>query len=356
LKSPARPYGKAGECCVFRTASQYKPNEELRLTSLIGKNVLVTGGGGFIGSHIVDLLIHEACRSIVVVDNFIRGNPANLASALAHPNVSLVRGDIRDRILMRDLLRTTDIVFHQAALRITQCVVEPRAAIEGMIDATFDLAEACSNYSVEKVIFASSASIYGMAEEFPTSERQHSYANDTLYGVAKLFGEGVLRALAIPHVALRYFNVYGPRMDVHGRYTEVLVRWIERIELGLPPIIFGEGTETMDFIDVRDVARANLLATKCDATGEAFNIGTGTETSLLQLASELASIMGRPHLSPLFEPRRAVNSVDRRLADTTKARKILEFSARIPLRSGLANLVAWWHTQRQIVPERGTVP
>lgn len=312
------------------------------MAKLAGKRVLVTGGAGFIGSHIIDLLASEGCRSIVAVDNFVRGNPRNLAPALGYENVSLVEGDIRDRALLGRLVNEADIVFHQAALRITHCAAEPQDAFGTMVEATFDLARMCVGSGVEKLVYASSASIYGMAETFPTPESHHSHDDRTLYGAAKLFGEGVLRALDLPHVALRYFNVYGPRMDIHGRYTEVLVRWIERIDAGLPPVIFGDGSQTMDFIDVRDVARANLLAARSDASGLALNVATGVETSLLQLADELTRVMGRPDLEPTFQAARSVNPVERRLAATGKASHAIGFDAQISLSQGLKDLVVWW--------------
>jgi UDP-glucose 4-epimerase len=326
-------------------------SKKQQMASLANKRILVTGGGGFIGSHIIDLLERECCRSIVAIDNFTRGRPENLANALKRQNVSLINGDIRDRDLLRSQVGAADVVFHQAALRITHCAAEPRAALETMVDATFELAETCAKVGVEKVIFASSASIYGMAEVFPTPERHYSQNDRTLYGVAKLFGEGVLRAFAdmcgLRYVVLRYFNVYGPRMDIHGRYTEVLIRWMERIEAGVPPVIFGDGAQTMDFIDVRDVARANVLAAKSDIVNEVFNVASGRETSLLDLVKELTIVMGRPQLAPEFRAARRTNPVVRRLADTTKARRALGFVAGIPLRTGLSDLIAWWRQERQ---------
>lgn len=318
------------------------------MANLVGKRILVTGGAGFVGSHIVDLLANERCHSIVAIDNFVRGAWANLDSALECPNISLREGDIQDRGLMRDLIGAADIVFHQAALRITHCVAEPREAFDTMVDATFELAQMCAD--IEKVVYASSASIYGMADAFPTSERHHSHEDRTLYGVAKLFGEGVLRAFAVPHITLRYFNVYGPRMDIHGQYTEVLVRWMERIDAGLPPVIFGDGMQTMDFIDVRDVARANLIAAKSDLSDEAFNVASGQENSLRHLAEELALVMERPCLAPVFQAAQNANAVERRLADVEKARRLLGFAAQIPLHQGLADLVDWWRTNRQSMP------
>src|SRR5262245_12707817 len=193
----------------------------------------------------------------------VRGRPENLEDAMARGPVRLVNGDIRDCKLMATLVQAADIVFHQAALRITHCAAEPRLAMQVMVQSTFDLLELCIEHHVEKVIAASSASVYGMAEEFPTTERHHPYDNRTFYGAAKAFNEGLLRTFhdrnGLRYIALRYFNVYGPRMDIFGRYTEVLTRWMERLESGQAPIIFGDGQQTMDFINVRDVARANIL-------------------------------------------------------------------------------------------------
>lgn len=321
------------------------------MADLKGKRVLVTGGAGFIGSHIVDLLCDEACSEIVALDNLVRGRPENLARAMANGRVRLVNGDIRDAGLMASLVKATDIVFHQAALRITHCAAEPRLAMEVMVQSTFDLLELCVKYKIEKVIAASSASIYGMADQFPTKECHHPYANRTLYGAAKAFNEGLLRSFkemyGLDYVAFRYFNVYGERMDIHGRYTEVLIRWMERLEAGQAPIIYGDGTQTMDFVHVRDVARANVLGAKSDISDEVFNIASGYETDLLQLEHSLAAVMGRNGLSPIFAPERSVNPVPRRLASTAKAEWLLGFQAQIPLEEGLRDLVEWWRAERQ---------
>ncbi|MBK8175968.1 MAG: NAD-dependent epimerase/dehydratase family protein [Rhodospirillales bacterium] len=322
--------------------------------------VLVTGGAGFVGSHIVDLLADAGCRNIVVVDNMIRGRVENLDRAMARGGVQLVEGDIRDRQLMADLVEGANIVFHQAALRITHCAEDPRAAINVMADATFDLLELCVRNEIAKVVMASSASVYGMADAFPTDERHHPYNNRTLYGAAKAFAEGMLRSFndtyGLNYVALRYFNVYGPRMDIHGRYTEVMIRWMERIEAGQPPIIFGDGLQTMDFVHVRDVARANLLAAEADASDVVYNIGSGTETSLAQVARSLTSAMGVNGLTPIYADQRAVNPVPRRLADVAAARRELGFMATIGFEAGLRELVDWWRQTQAIGSARVALP
>jgi UDP-glucose 4-epimerase len=247
-------------------------------------------------------------------------------------------------------------------LRITHCAAEPRLAMEVMVQATFDLLELCVEHKVEKVIAASSASVYGMAEEFPTTERQNPYDNRTIYGAAKAFNEGLLRTFndmyGLDYVAFRYFNVYGDRMDIHGRYTEVLIRWMERLDAGLPPIIFGDGQQTMDFVHVRDIARANILGARAKASDEVFNVASGTETSLAELARALAFVMGKGHLTPEFAAERAVNPVPRRLASTAKAERLLGFRSTVSLEQGLRELVEWWRNERRapaVVAEREAI-
>lgn len=321
---------------------------------LAGRKILVTGGAGFIGSAVVDRLIAAGCAEIVIVDDMVRGSRRNLAGALRSDTVRLVEGDIRDRALMARLVPGTDTVFHLAALRITHCAAEPRAALEVMVDATFDLAELCVVESVRKLVYSSSASVYGMADRFPTVEACSPYPNRTLYGAAKAFGEGLLRAFndqyGLDYVGLRYFNAYGPRMDTHGKYTEVLIRWMERIDAGLPPVIFGDGLQTMDFVHVDDIARANILAAESDATDTVLNVATGVETSLAQLAELLAAAMGRPDLRPEHAAERAVNPVRRRLADVSAAKAMTGFEATVPLADGLKGLVPWWRSVREAEP------
>jgi UDP-glucose 4-epimerase len=317
------------------------------------QRVLVTGGAGFIGSHIVDQLVGKSLDGngpeIVVLDNFVRGRPENLEEATSQGNISIVNGDIRDRELLTDVMKGVDLVFHQAAIRITQCAEEPRLALEVLVDGTFNVLEAAVDAEVRKVVAASSASVYGMAEHFPTSEDHHPYNNRTIYGAAKTFNEGLLRCFndmyGLNYVALRYFNAYGPRMDVYGAYTEVLIRWMERIHESQPPLIFGDGNQTMDFVHVEDIARANILAAWSDANDEAFNVACGVETSLNDLANGLLMAMGSD-LKPEYGPARKVNPVARRLASTQQARNMLGFEAQVSLDEGLRSLVEWWYETR----------
>jgi UDP-glucose 4-epimerase len=320
-----------------------------------GKRCLITGGAGLIGSHIADLLVKQDPAEVVVFDNFVRGRRDNLARALAEGPVTIVEGDIRDRAAVAEVMQGIDIVFHQAAIRITQCAEEPRLALEVLVDGAFNVFEAAVRAKVRKVVAASSASVYGAAEEFPTAELHHTYNNRTLYGAAKAFNESLLSSFhemhGLDYVALRYFNVYGPRMDTHGAYTEVFIRWMGRIDAVHRPLIFGSGEQTMDFVFVEDIARANILAAKAQVTNEVFNVASGVETSLNELAGALLRVMGSD-LRPEYGPERKVNPVPRRLADTTRAKKMLGFEARVPLEEGLRRLVDWWREDRpQFVTE-----
>lgn len=320
------------------------------MTVLAGARVLVTGGAGTIGSTIVDQLLDAGVEHVDVLDNLVRGRLANLDHAIATGRVRLVEGDLRDRDLVHDLTLEKDLVFHQAAIRITQCAEEPRLALEVLVDGTFTVLEAAAQRGVDKVVLASSASVYGSAEHFPTGERHHHHNNDTFYGAAKSFTEGMARSFramyGLDYVALRYFNVYGPRMDVHGLYTEVLVRWMERIADGRPPIVFGNGEQTMDFVYTEDVARANISAAESAVCEGVYNVASGTETSLLALAVSLLEAMDSD-LSVEFGPERRVNGVARRLADVAAAERDLAFRAQMPLEEGLRRLVEWWRPLRE---------
>jgi UDP-glucose 4-epimerase len=315
-----------------------------------GQRALVTGGAGTIGSHVVDQLVEAGASEVIVLDNLVRGRRENLAEAraVAGDRLTLVEGDINDRALVAELTAGTDLVFHLAALRITQCAEQPRLALESLVDGTFNVIEAAVASGVKKLVASSSASIYGLAEQFPTTERHHPYNNDTFYGAAKAFNEGMLRSFhamnGLDYVALRYFNVYGPRMDAHGVYTEVLIRWMERIARGDRPLVFGDGQQTKDFVHVHDIARANILAARADVTDSVYNIASATETSLLDLADALLGAMDSD-LTVEFGPARAVNGVTRRLADITAAARDLGWHPEIGLDEGLRGLVKWWQTE-----------
>jgi UDP-glucose 4-epimerase len=316
-----------------------------------GARILVTGGCGLIGSTSIDLLLREhRPDKIVILDNLARGSLANVEAALKDPRVQLVRGDIRDADTVRRATEGMDAVIHMAALRITACAADTREAMQVMCDGSFNVVDAARHAGVKKVVAASSASVYGLADSFPTREDHHPYNNRTWYGASKVMLEGLLRSYhamyGLPYVALRYFNVYGPRMDIHGKYTEVLIRWMERISRGEPPLIFGDGAQTMDFIYIDDVARANVLALASDASDDVFNVASGTETSLRDLAAALARVMGS-RLEPVFGPERSVNPVPRRLASTERAERLLHFTASTDVEQGLRRLVQWWQATRQ---------
>lgn len=308
------------------------------------KKVLVTGGAGFVGSFIADLLIGEGVSEIRIVDNLVRGRRENIEKALKSGKVTFVEGDIRDGALVDRLTDGVDIVFHQAALRITRCAENHGECIDVMVGGTLNVLDACMKHNVKKVIAASSASVYGLADEFPIAESHHPYNNRTLYGACKSFNEQLLRVFAemsgLDYVALRYFNVYGPRMDIYGVYTEVMIRWLDLIDAGEPPLIFGNGSQTMDFVYVEDVARANILAAKAEVTDEAFNVASGTETSLLDLLEHVLKISGSG-LRPEFREERKVNPVRRRVASTKKAERMMGFKAEVDLEEGIRRLIQW---------------
>jgi UDP-glucose 4-epimerase len=319
--------------------------------SLPEGRVLITGGAGLIGSHIADALVAAGAADIVVLDNFSRGRLDNLRAAMAGGAVRIVEGDVRNTADVARAMDGARLVFHQAAIRITQCAEEPRLAKDVLVDGTFNVLEAAVRAGVRRVIAASSASVYGLADAFPTQESHHPYANRTMYGAAKAFNEGLLRTFhdmyGLDYVALRYFNVYGPRMDTHGAYTEVLIRWMDAIAGGRQPVIFGDGLQTMDFVHVRDVARANILAASSTVTDAVYNVASGVETSLTDLARMLLDVMQSP-MQPSHADARKINPVSRRLAATDRARAEIGFRAQVGLEEGLRSLVAWWQQERAI--------
>lgn len=325
-----------------------------------GKTILITGGAGLIGSTIADQLVDLGSNGpaeIRILDNFDRGRMENLAHAVANGPIVVMEGDIRDRELVARAMAGVDIVFHQAAIRITQCAEDPRLATDIMINGTYNIAEAAKDAGVSKIVAASSASVYGQADQLPTPETQHPYDNRTIYGAAKVFNEGLMRSFndmyGLDYVMLRYFNVYGPRMDIHGVYTEVLIRWMERMEAGLAPIIMGDGNQTMDFVFSTDIARANILAAQSTVTDVALNVGTAVPTSLNDLARALAKVMDCD-LEPEYQPARKVNAVEHRAADVSRARDLIGFEYSVSLDEGLRLLVEWWRAERQAAAAGGT--
>ena len=320
-----------------------------------GSRAFITGGAGFVGSHLADQLLEAGADRVVILDNLVRGRRSNLSSALATGRVELVVGDLRDAALVDRLTTGCDFVFHQAALRITHCAAEPTLAVEVMVNGMQNVLESAVRHGVKKVLAASSASVYGEPGYLPMDEI-HPFNNRTLYGALKIANEQMLRSYAEMHrlnyVALRPFNIYGPRMDIHGAYTEVMIRWMERLAEGKRPIIFGDGTQTMDFVYVEDVARAYLLAATSEATDVALNLGSGVETSLSDLCRMVTRESGHGELEPMFEPPRKVNPVTRRQASTERASRLIGFEAQTPLSQGLASLIAWHavsaHTGKEV--------
>ena len=314
--------------------------------NLHNKTVLITGGCGLIGSHIADLLIRdEQVERIIILDNLSRGTLHNIEWARQHGGVELAQKDIRNFADIRPHFDGVDVVFHLAAIRITACAAQPRECLEVMIDGAYNVVEACVQAGVKRLVASSSASVYGAAESYPTTEEHHPYNNRTWYGAAKLANEGLYRSFndmfGLPYIALRYFNVYGPRMDVFGKYTEVLIRWLDCLDRGERPKIFGDGQTSMDFVYVEDVARANILAAKSDLVDEVFNVASGAETTLLELLQMLLKVSGRTEVEPEFLPERAINPVPRRLAEVTGAEKKLGFTAKVGLEEGLRKFLKW---------------
>jgi len=322
------------------------------MKSLDGSVALVTGGAGFVGSTIVDQLVAAGAAEVRVLDNFVRGSWANLSSALNERGVYVIDGDIRDAGLVDRVTDGVDYVFHQAALRITRCAEAPREAVEVLIDGTLNVLESATKHKVKKVIAASSASVYGEPSYLPIDEG-HPFNNRTMYGAGKIATEQMLRAFyttsGLSYTAFRYFNVYGPRMDMTGVYTEVLVRWLDAIETEQCPLIFGDGSQSMDFVYIEDVARANLLAAQSEITDEVFNVGTGTQTSLSELCRLLLTITGSS-LQPEYREARVVANVQRRRASVEKAATMLGFRAATSLEDGLREMIEWRKQAKAISP------
>jgi UDP-glucose 4-epimerase len=267
-----------------------------------------------------------------------------------NPVVQFVEGDIRNIELVDKCIMGVDYVFHMAALRINACAANPQDGFDVMLHATFNLANLCIKHKVKKVIYSSTASVYGLAQHFPTPETDNPYNNQTFYGGAKIWGEQLFRSYkfmyGLDYCALRYFNVYGSRMDTDGKYTEVMIKWLDCIRDSRQPAIFGDGTDSMDFVHVRDVAKANVLALLSDVTDEAFNVGDQVETNLRQMLDVLLKV-NNAKLEPLYKEANSVNPVSRRLADISKAKKLLGYEPSISLEQGLKELSQWYFDKQK---------
>lgn len=311
--------------------------------------ILVTGGAGFVGSYLIEELLLQHPKKIYILDNLFRGSVKNMENFIREKNVEFIKGDICDFNLLNKLLLHSDYCFHMAALRINACAANPAQAFKVMIEATFNLFNAARKYKLKKIIFSSSASVYGLAQHFPTPETDNPYDNQTFYGAAKLFGEQMLNSyhhmFDLKYIVLRYFNIYGPRMDTDGKYTEVLIRWLNSIKKNTPPKICGDGLTSMDFVYVTDVARANVAALVSNLDHGIFNIGSGEETNLKTLLKLLLKV-NHSKLKPQYEEENVINPVRRRWADISKARKQLEYYPQVNLEEGLKMLSNWYFNKK----------
>jgi UDP-glucose 4-epimerase len=321
-----------------------------------GKKLVVIGGAGLIGSHTVDHLVREDVREIVVYDNFVRGRMENLAGALCDPRVRVfdVGGDIMQTDILEAALEGADGVFHLAALWLLQCHEFPRSAFDVNVRGTFNVMEACVRKNVKRLVYSSSASVYGDAVTEPMTE-DHPFNNRNFYGATKICGEAMLRAYhhryGLDYVGLRYMNVYGPRQDYRGAYIAVIMKMLDAIDRGQGPTILGDGSEAFDFVAVEDCGLANVCAMKADTTDGFYNVGTGKRTSLKELAEMLIDITGcRQPIS--YAPRSQATLVRNRIGCPKRASRDIGFDARIDLSEGLRRLIEWRGSHKEEVEAR----
>jgi UDP-glucose 4-epimerase len=323
---------------------------------LKGKKLVVVGGAGLIGSHTVDRLVQEDVREIVIYDNFVRGRAENLANALKDPRVKIydVGGDILQTDILESALQGADGVFHLAALWLLQCHEYPRSAFDVNVRGTFNVMEACVKTGVKRLVYSSSASVYGDAVEEPMTE-DHPFNNQNFYGATKIAGEAFLRSFhhryGLNFVGLRYMNVYGPRQDYHGAYIAVIMKMLDAIDKGQSPTIMGDGSEAFDFVAVEDCGLANVCAMKAEKTDRFYNVGTGKRTSLKELAEMLRSLTGCE--KPInYAPRSQATLVRNRIGSPKRATEEIGFTAQIALMDGLQRLIAWRASHKAEVEAR----
>jgi UDP-glucose 4-epimerase len=321
-----------------------------------GKKLVVVGGAGLIGSHTVDRLLKEDVQEVVIYDNFVRGRAENLVAALRDARVKIfdVGGDILQTDILNSAFAGADGVFHLAALWLLQCHEFPRSAFDVNVRGTFNVMEACVNSRVARLVYSSSASVYGDAVEEPMTE-DHPFNNRNFYGATKICGEAMLRAYhfryGLNYVGLRYMNVYGPRQDYQGAYIAVIMKMLDAIDRGEGPTIFGDGSEAFDFVAVEDCGAANVCAMKADTTDRFYNVGTGHRTSLRELAQMLLELTGSKE--PIkTAPRSQATLVRNRIGSPLRARDELGFSAAIGLRDGLKRLMDWRASHKEEVEVR----
>ncbi len=309
---------------------------------LSGSKVVLTGGGGFIGSHVVEELSKIRVGEIVVYDNFTRGTRGNLSNVSKNSNVTLIDGDITDVESLNRNLADADYVIHLAALWLLHCYEYPREAFEVNIKGTFNVLEACVNNDVKRLIYSSSASVYGDAS-FTPMEENHPFNNRTFYGATKIAGEQMCRSFyeryGLDYVGLRYMNVYGPRQDYKGAYTAVMMKMLDMIDQGKPLPVYGDGSQTYDFIYVGDIAKANIHALTSDATDSFYNVGTGIGTTIKQMAELLLEITGS-NVGIDYQPA-GQTFVTNRIGSTSLARIDLGFESEVDIEKGLSNLIEW---------------
>jgi UDP-glucose 4-epimerase len=321
-----------------------------------GKKLVVIGGAGLIGSHTVDKLLQEDVREILVYDNFVRGREENLQAALRDPRVRIydVGGDILQTDILDSALAGADGVFHLAALWLLQCHEYPRSAFDVNVRGTFNVMEACVKAGVKRLVYSSSASVYGDAVREPMDE-DHPFNNQNFYGATKICGEAMLRAFhhryKLDYVGLRYMNVYGPRQDYHGAYIAVIMKMLDAIDRGESPTIFGDGSEAFDFVAVEDCGAANVCAMKATSSDRFYNVGTGKRTSLKTLAEMLVELTGcRQPIK--FAPRSQATLVRNRIGCPKRAAAEIGFTAQVDLQEGLKRLIDWRAGHRAEVEAR----